>query len=144
MATVAHDLPATHLAVAYHRILVPVDGGSAAAAASTACTLAAEHGSTVSALAVIEVPAALPLDAHMLEEEASARTALAVAEAVGDERGVRVARLAVRARQAGEAIVEAAEESDAELVVLRRPLDKTARYVLKHARCRVLFWTSKP
>jgi nucleotide-binding universal stress UspA family protein len=105
----------------------------------TACCLAAEHGGTVSALAVVEVPAALPLDAHMLEEEFEARRLLAAAEATGDRYGVRVERRLVRARLAGEAVIDAAEESDAELIVLRRPLDRTARYVLKHARCRVLF-----
>jgi nucleotide-binding universal stress UspA family protein len=98
----------------------------------------------VNALAAIEVPAALPLDAHMPDDDAEARAVLAAAEAVGDQHGVHVARLAVRTRRAGEAIVDAAEESDAELVVLRRPLDRTARYVLKHARCRVLFWTAGP
>jgi nucleotide-binding universal stress UspA family protein len=120
-------------------MLVPLAERGSTAAVVTACGLAAEHGATVRALAVIEVPAALPLDAHMLEEEAEARTMLAAAEAIGDRHGVRVERCVVRARQAGEAIVEAAQDSDAELVVLRRPFDKTARYVLKHARCRVLF-----
>ena len=105
----------------------------------TACCLAAEHGGTVSALAVVEVPAALPLDAHMQEEELVARRRLAAAEATGDRYGVRVERLLVRARLAREAVIDAAEESDAELIVLRRPLDRTARSVLKGARCRVVF-----
>jgi APA family basic amino acid/polyamine antiporter len=114
--------------------LVPVSGGKAAV--RIACTLAAEHGAIVSALAVIEVPAALPLDAHMPEQELEAHEVLAVAEALGDGHGVRVARCTVRARLAGEAIVEAGK--DAELIVLRRPLDRIARHVLQHARCRVL------
>ena len=117
-------------------MLVPV-GESAAIVTATA--LASDHGATVTALAVIEVPAALPLDAHMGPEEFEARRMLAAAESVGDRHGVRVERRIVRAREAGEAIVDAAEESDAELVVLRRPLDRTARYVLQHAGCRVLF-----
>jgi nucleotide-binding universal stress UspA family protein len=88
---------------------------------------------------VIEVPAALPLDAHMAKEETEAKDLLAAAEAIGDRHGVRVERCVVHARLAGEAIVDAAEDSGAELVVLRRPLDRTARYVLKHCGCRVLF-----
>jgi APA family basic amino acid/polyamine antiporter len=137
VATVAPSRPVARAPVAYRRILVPVSGGEAAV--RIACTLAAEHGAIVTALAVIEVPAALPLDAHMPEQELEARKTLAAAEAIGDGRGVRVARCTVRARLAAEAIVDAAE--DAELIVLRRPLDKIARYVLQHARCRVLLST---
>jgi APA family basic amino acid/polyamine antiporter len=136
VATVARHRPPAHATVAYRRILVPIDEGSLPAV-STACALAVEHGAAVSALAVIEVPAALPLDAHMPEDEA--REALALAEAIGDRHGIRVERSVVRARRAGEAIVDAAEEADAELIVLRSPhLGKTARHVLKHAHCRVL------
>ncbi len=139
VATFAPSRPAARAPVAYRRILVPVSGGEAAV--RIACTLAAEHGAIVTALAVIEVPAALPLDAHMPEQELEARENLAVAEAVGDGRGVRVARCTARARLAGEAIADAAE--DAELIVLRDPLDKIARHVLQHARCRVLFSTPR-
>jgi nucleotide-binding universal stress UspA family protein len=98
----------------------------------------------VSVLVVIEVPAALPLDAHMPEEEAEAREILAVAEAIGDERGVRIDWRVARARVAGEVIVDAARELDAEPIVLqaggrRRPLLHTSgQYVLAHAGCRVL------
>lgn len=135
MATVAREIPARSAEIAYRRILVPVDSGASAAVA-VACALAAEHGACVEALAVIEVPAALPLDAEMPEAEARAR--LALAEAIGDRYGVRVDRSLVRARLAPEAIVAAADETDADLIVLRRRLDKTARHVLKHARSRVL------
>ena len=135
MATVARQHAAVHPFVAYRRILVPVDAGGPAAVV-TACTLATDSGAEITALRVIEVPAALPLDAEMPEDP---KGLLAVAEAIGDGRGVHVDRVAVRARRAGEAIVAAAEELDSELIVLRRELDRTARYVLKHARCRVLF-----
>jgi nucleotide-binding universal stress UspA family protein len=138
MATLAPQRPAVRPSVAYRRILVPVAGGGEAAV-RTACSLAAEHGAVVTAIAVIEVPAALPLDADMSEQEDDAREKLALAEAIGDRHGVKVERLVVRARLAGEAIVAAAEEWDAELIVLRTPqLRKTAKYVLQHARCRVL------
>ena len=136
MATVARQHAPALRSLAYRRILVPIDAGSVAAV-STACALGVEHGAVVTALAVIEVPAALPLDAHMAEAEA--RKSLALAEAIGDRHGVRVERSVVRARRAGEAIVAAAEEHDSELIVLRAPrLGKTARYVLKHAHCRVV------
>ena len=89
------------------------------------------------ALGVTEVPAALPLDAHMPEEET--KDFLTVAEMIGDRHGVRVNRVMVRARDLAEAIVGVAEELDSELIVMRKELDKTVRHVLKHARCRVLY-----
>ena len=52
----------------------------------------------MTALAVIEVPAALPLDAHMAE--ARREKSLALAEAIGDHHGVRVERSVVHARRA--------------------------------------------
>jgi nucleotide-binding universal stress UspA family protein len=94
---------------------------------------------------VIEVPAELPLDAHMLAEEASARAALEKAHAIAASRGVRLTERIVRARARGEAIVAAAEDAGADLVVMRamprerkRLFGHTADYVLRHAGCRVL------
>jgi hypothetical protein len=136
MATIARQRAAVRPPVTYRRILVPVDARSGAAVA-TACALAAGRGAVVVALVVTEVPAALPLEAHMPEEET--RELLTVAEAIGDRHGVRVDRVTARAREAGEAIVGVAEELDSELIVIRRVLDTTARHVLKHARCRVLY-----
>lgn len=140
MAVTARQLPASRAQVEYRRILIPFEGERPGGVA-TACALAADHGAVVTALAVIEVPAALPLDADMPEP----LDALTVAEAIGDQRGVRVERRVVRARLAGEAIVATAEELESELIVLRSaPGAKTARYVLKHARCRVLLSVASP
>ena len=136
MATIAPQRAAVRPSVAYRRILVPVDAEGRAAVA-IACELAAEHGAVVVALGVTEVPAALPLDAHMPEEET--KELLIVAEVIGDRHGVRVDRVMVRARDAGEAIVDAAAELDSQLIVMRKELDKTVRHVLKHASCRVLY-----
>ena len=137
MATTAPRPPAVPSRVAYRRVLVPVSPDAATGAVATACRLADEAGSTVTVLVVIEVPAALPLDALMPDEEAAAHDLLVAAEAIGDRHGVRIERRVARARLAGEEIVDAV--SDADLIVLRRPFDKTARHVLQHAPCRVLF-----
>ena len=144
MATLAPHRPPVRATIAYRRILVPI-AGRGGASVRTACSLAAERGAAVVAIDVIEVPAALPLDADMREQEEEARESLALAEAIGDRHGVRVERLVVRARLAGEAIIAAAEEWDAELIVLRTTgLGKTARYVLQHAACRVLLSVTAP
>ena len=132
--------------VASRRIVVPIAGDDdSEAGVALAAQLAPEHGAAITAVFVIEVPAELPVDAHMLDEEAAARAALEKAQAIAASRGVRLRERIVRARARGEAIVAAAEEADADLVVIRatprerkRLFGHTADYVLRHADCRVL------
>lgn len=115
-------------------------------AVALAAELAADTGSKITAVVVVEVPAALPLEAHMLEEEAAAKRALEEARAVAYARGVGVRTCILRARVAGEAIVEEAERCNADVVVLRAPrsprrwkvFGKTVNHVLRHAPCRVM------
>jgi nucleotide-binding universal stress UspA family protein len=116
---------------------------------TAACRLAADHGASLTAATVVEVPAELPLDAHMVEEEEQARRLLRDAEAIGDAHGVTVVGRTVRARQAGPAIVEIVAREGAELVVMRArrsaranrraPIfGNTVQFVLQHAPCRVI------
>jgi basic amino acid/polyamine antiporter, APA family len=125
------------------------------AAMSLAAELAEDRGSTITVVVVVEVPAELPLEAHMLEQELEAKRTLADARAIADSRGVKVRTHVLRARLAGEAIVEEAERTRAELVVLRAPrrkglgrrariFGKTVDYVLKHAQCRVMVAAPPP
>jgi len=122
---------------------------------SLAAELAEDRGSTITVVVVVEVPAELPLEAHMLEQELEAKRTLADARAIADSRGVKVRTHVLRARLAGEAIVEEAERTRAELVVLRAPrrkglgrrariFGKTVDYVLKHAQCRVMVAAPPP
>jgi len=69
---------------------------------------------------VFEVPMSLPIDAALPEERLkTARAALARAKAVGEEyEGVEVATATVRARRAGEAIVDEARRRGVEAIVL--------------------------
>jgi APA family basic amino acid/polyamine antiporter len=134
-------------ALAYRRILVPLDADEESeTAVALAAELADDYGSTITAVVVVEVPPALPLDAHMLDEEAAAKRALEDARAIAYARGVDVRTDIVRARVAGEAIVEEAARCEADVVVLRAPrsgrrwkvFGRTADHVLKHAPCRVM------
>ena len=134
---------------AYRRIVVPVhEGIESQRAVRVACGLAAEHGATIVALAVVEIPPALPLDAHMREEEEDARTALEVARGIADSYGVPLTGRIVRAREAADTIIGQAESWSAEVVVLgaqrhvngnRSPVfGKTAGAVIKESPCRVV------
>jgi nucleotide-binding universal stress UspA family protein len=132
--------------VEYRSLLVPVaENRETDRALDVACQLAAEHGACLNALAVVEVSPLLPLDAHMQEEEAAAKRLLARAQTEGDSYGVNVAPLMVRARRAGEAIVDAAAACHAELVVIGTPRRRgsrvfghTTEVVLRRAPCRVM------
>jgi nucleotide-binding universal stress UspA family protein len=132
--------------LAYQRIVVPLVGGRGSEhSVALAAELASEDCASLIAVVVIELPAALPLDAHMLDEEAQARRVLEQARAIAGPYGVRVRARVVRARHPGEAIVAEAEALQADLVVLRatprhrvRLFGKTVNYVLTHASCRVL------
>ncbi len=135
---------------AYRRILVPlVDAKESERAIDIACRLAAEHGAAVTALTVIEVPVTLPMAAQMIEEEAEAKRILELARAIADGYGVSVSVRVVRAREAGEAIVEEASRANTEIIILRAPRKQrssrrarlfggTVDFVLKHAPCRVM------
>lgn len=157
MAVAARLLPYSHRPeVDYHRILVPLaDEAGLRPAMTTACRLAAERSAAVTAISVIEVPAELPLDAHMTEEEAHSRRLLSEAEAIGDVHDVTVVPLVVRARSAGHAIVEAASSGGAEIIVLRATPRKrrsrggalfgvTMSCVLQNAPCRVIVSAPAP
>ncbi len=155
----------------YGSILVPLMGGPLDDdIVQTAGRLASENeiddaldgeGATIEALWVFEVPMALPIDARLPEAQLEqARAALRRAKAVGEEySGVEVATATVRARRAGQAIVEEARRRGVEAIVLAAeeptrvrggallggiggPRDQfvgeVTRYVVTKAQCRVI------
>jgi basic amino acid/polyamine antiporter, APA family len=120
-----------------------------------------EGGAVIEALWVFEIPISLPLDAPIPESQLQrASAALARAKQVGEEyEGVEVATAKVRARRAGQAIVEEARRRGVEAIVTAAeepsrirggpvlggrgvPLDNyvgdVTKYVVQHAPCRVL------
>ena len=120
-----------------------------------------DEGATIEALWVFEVPLALPLDARLPDGQLKrAREALARAKAVGEEyEGVEVATATVRARRAGQAIVDEARRRGVEAIVLAAeeptrirsgallgggggPLENyvgdVTKYVVRKAPCRVI------
>jgi basic amino acid/polyamine antiporter, APA family len=79
-----------------------------------------DHGATIEALWIFEVPMALPIDARLPEAQLErARAALRRAKAVGEEyEDVEVATATVRARRAGAAIVEEARRRGVQAIVM--------------------------
>jgi nucleotide-binding universal stress UspA family protein len=85
---------------------------------ATAVRLAQDGAATVEALYVIKVPLDQPLDAELFNQEEQAAASLAEAKALGADNGVEVVGRTLRSRGIGQAIVQAAEESGADLIVL--------------------------
>jgi basic amino acid/polyamine antiporter, APA family len=132
----------------FSRILVPMKLGEIGEEmVATAVKLAQERGAAVVALHVIRVPLDQPLDAELFDEEERATASLAEAAALGADLGVPVEGRSIRARSIGEAIVQAAEETGADLIVLgsaprwrrqSRFFSPTVDYVLRKAPAEVL------
>jgi APA family basic amino acid/polyamine antiporter len=155
----------------YGSILVPLSGSpldddiiqtaGRLAAEEDAESFEKDKGATIEALWIFEVPMSLPIDAALPEAQLKqARAALARAKAVGEEyEGVEVATATVRARRAGQAIVDEAKRRGVQAVVLAAeepskirggallggrggPLDdfvgEATKYVLAKAPCQVI------
>jgi basic amino acid/polyamine antiporter, APA family len=132
----------------FSKILVPMKLGEIGEEmVATAVKLAQERGAAVVALHVIRVPLDQALDAELFDEEERAAASLAEAAALGADHGVEVDGRSMRARSIGEAIVQAAEEAGADLIVLgsspkwrrqSRFFSPTVEYVLRKAPAEVL------
>jgi nucleotide-binding universal stress UspA family protein len=131
-------------------LLVPLDARKESFdALEIACRLAVDDRARIVVVAVIEVPALLPLNARFDDTEDSFRRLLERAGATGDAYGVRIVPRLVRARDFGAAIVAEATAGRSELIVVgapraelavspRRAASDPVLRVLKGAPCRVM------
>jgi APA family basic amino acid/polyamine antiporter len=137
------------LAVEYRTVVVPVvRSAESEEALVAAARLAAERGSRIAIVHVLEVPLERPLDAPMPALEQTADDLLDEAQALVESYGVRAVTRLVRARSAGPAIVDEARSRNAELIVVGAPrvrirggkpvFGKTVDYALRHSPSRVL------
>ena len=141
----ALELPA---GAEFRRVLVPMKlGPIGEEMVATAVALAKERGARVDALFVIVVPLDQELDAPLHELEEQAAASLAEAVLLGEENGVRVEPVTVRARSLGRAIAEQAADRGSDLIVVgssprwRRQsafFSPTVDYLLRNAPCEVL------
>jgi nucleotide-binding universal stress UspA family protein len=132
----------------FSRILVPVKLGEIGEEmVATAVKLAQQRAATVEAVHVIRVPLDQPLAAALPAEEKQAEASLAEAAVLGADHSVDVQGRSIRGRSIGEAIVQAAEEGGADLIVLgsspkwrrqSRFFSPTVAYVLRNASAEVL------
>jgi basic amino acid/polyamine antiporter, APA family len=132
----------------FSKILVPMKLGEIGEEmVATAVKLAQERNASVEALHVILVPLDHALDAELTQRDEEAAASLAEAKALGADNGVLVEGRTIRARSIGDAIVQAAAESGADLIVLgssprwrrqSRFFSPTVDHVLRKADAEVL------
>lgn len=132
----------------YESILVPLKLGPIGdEVLATAVKLAAEHTARIRVLHVIRVSLDLAFDAELVDAEESAEAAVAEAKLLAAEHGIEIEANIVRARSLGEAIVEEAVASGADLIVMgsaprwrrqSRFFSPTVDYVLRRAPCEVM------
>lgn len=128
--------------------LVPLsDTPAAYSALELAGSLAKLQKTFVYAVHVIEVARALPLNAEMEIEAHHGEHLLRRAEDIAKRHEFTLQRELLQSRQAGEAIVDEAHTRHVAAIVLGIPmrrnfgevdLGRTAAYVLKHARTKVI------
>jgi APA family basic amino acid/polyamine antiporter len=137
------------LTVDYRTIVVPViRSNETEEALVAAARLAAERGSRVAVVHVIEVPLDLPLDVRLPDAEEQANEILDNSAAIVQSYGVRAVPRLLRGRTAGPEIVAEADRRNAELVIVgarrkRSPrrgriFGSTVDYVLRHSPSRVV------
>jgi nucleotide-binding universal stress UspA family protein len=113
-----------------------------------AAQMARQRNGHVEALAVIEVPFTLPINARVEQDEKRALEALDRAESVAMRIAVKIQKRILKARTAGLAIVREAEEQAVDLILIAntpvrvrgnlQQIDPTVEYVMRNAPCEVL------
>jgi nucleotide-binding universal stress UspA family protein len=103
------------------------------------------------AIYVVEVPYTLPIDAELPQEERAALEVLTAAEEIGHKAGLEITTRTIRDRQTGPAVIAAAREENASLIVMGTyrehryagaPMGQAIEYVLGQAEIDVLIGVS--
>lgn len=130
------------------KILVATHAQTLTRTVPYATRIAKAYSSSITALYVIEIPEALPLDIFFPEQLAMADKTMENAQAISRDYEVPIETQILQSRSAGETIVDVAIKGQYDLIVLGSPLKKTSvpgssllgstvDYVLKNAHCRV-------
>ncbi len=133
---------------AIKKILVPTSGTLySERGIELACRLGEEQKAEIYLINVIEVPRTLPLEAPLPAAEAKAKEILEEGESIVNLRGLPSKGEVRRGRVAGEEIIRAAKDWEADLVVMgirseirmaQEILGRTSDLVLRRAPCEVI------
>jgi APA family basic amino acid/polyamine antiporter len=137
----------------YRSAIVPIFGTDADARALVKAARLVGEGGIVDAIYVLQIPANVPIDARLPQEEALARAVLGNAHSHGRRAGIKVKGRLVRTRNPGAALVDEARRTGAEVIYLateHAPLKEhsglgpTATYLLTQRPCRIIIDTLPP
>src|SRR4051794_16966146 len=132
--------------LSYHNALVPIFGKDLSARALRAAAKLVGPDAKVDAVHVIEVPANLPLDASLPDDDLQGAALLEAARLTGRRAGVDVRTHLIRSRSTGQALVDLARRTHADVVYVdangRGSLDPVSVYLLAHRPCRVIVETA--
>jgi len=133
---------------AIKKILVPTSGTFySGKGIELACRLGEEQKAEIYLITVLEVPRTLPLEAPLLEAEAQAKDFIKRGEEIVSLRGLPTKGEVRRGRVAGEEIIRAARDWDADMIVMgirskirmaQEILGRTSDIVLRRAPCEVI------
>ena len=133
---------------AIKKILVPTSGTFySEKGIELACRLGEEQKAEIYLVTVLEVPRTLPLEAPMPEAEAQAEDIIKRGEEIVTLRGLQGKGEVRRGRVAGEEIIRAAKDWDADLIVMgirtnirmaQEILGRTSDLVIRRAPCEVI------
>ena len=116
-----------------------------------AARLSKRQDASLVAIYVIEVPYTLPIEADLPQAERRALDALTAAEEIGRKAGLDIETRTIRDRQTGTAIIRAAREENASLIVMGTyrehgyagaPLARAIEFVTTHTSTDVLIGVS--
>ena len=134
----------------FHKILLPVIGTEAdEQAIRLACGLTKKNKGKISAVYVLTVKRALPLEAEIEPEIQKGEEVLDYIERIAEEEGKEIETDLLQAREVGPAIVDEAVELGVDLILMgvtykRRfgqfTMGDVVPYVLKNAPCRVMLY----
>lgn len=128
-------------------VLVPVQGSALSdRMVALGCQMAKVRHGEIEVFYVIEVPWTLPLNARIPTAEQLAQDEIDRAQRIATRYGVRLAARITNARQAGRAIVDEANATNADIILMadvpERPgetrFSATTTYVFSHALCEVI------
>jgi APA family basic amino acid/polyamine antiporter len=142
--------PENFVPLGYGSARVPIFGADVSGRALRAASKFVADGATIDAVYLVTVPAQLPLDGPLGDEEEHGRSVLEAAHLVGRRNGLDVRTRLLRTRNPGRTLVEEAERLHSEIIYLaaahappsERALGPTATYLLSQRPCRVIVSTS--
>ncbi|MEI6241909.1 MAG: universal stress protein [Chlamydiota bacterium] len=127
-------------------ILVPTRGGIYTENVQVGCEIAKLHKAQITAVHIMEIPAALPIDGFFPERNTQAESALKRADAIAREFNVEMKLKLIRSRSIDKAILDLLKKEPYDLVIIGAQsesgyLGATVERILKESKVRI--WICK-